>query len=321
MPAVAIIFIISCFLIIFAGKWVVASLSNISRFLGWKEFVVAFFALSLGAVAPEFFIGITSALHGIPELSLGNIIGQNILILSLAVAVSGFILKDGIKIESQTVKAGSIFAIIACVLPLLLLLDGDLSRVDGIILILTFAIFSVWLFSRKEYFTKIYKEEADPKIVSGLKGFLKSIVMLLGGMALIILSAEGIIRSSLVFSEILSISIPFVGLLIVALGTGLPETYVSARLALQGQSWMILGGLMGAVAMSSTLVLGFVSLVHPIVLNISELPHLALARTFLLVCALFFLLFTRTGRVLSNKEAFFLFFIYAVFVTLLFIIV
>lgn len=318
----ALIFIISSILMIFAGKWVINSISSLARFLQWKEFVVAFFALSLGAVAPEFFIGIFSALHGIPELSLGNIIGQNVLLLSLAVAVSAFLLKDGIKIESRTVKTGSVFAVVASILPLILLLDGELSRIDGIVLILAFVIFATWLFSKKEYFTKIYSDSESPnELIKGFKEVSRVILLLIIGLIFIVISAEGIIASSLSFSSILGLSIPFVGLLIVALGTGLPEIYISARLALQGQSWMILGGLMGAVAMSSTLVLGIVTLIEPIILNVSELPHLALARVFLLMCALLFLFFTRTDKTLSGQEALVLLALYITFVVLSFVLV
>ncbi len=310
-----LIFLISSLLMVFAGKWVINSISSIARFLRWKEFVVAFFALSLGAVAPEFFIGVFSALHGIPELSLGNIIGQNVLLLSLAVAVSAFLLKGGIKVESRTVKTGSIFAVVASLLPLLLLLDGELSRTDGVVLILTFVIFATWLFSKREYFTKVYNDnEPSAKLIKGFKEVSRTFFLLIIGLVFIVISAEGIITASLTFSSILGLSIPFVGLLIVALGTGLPEIYISARLALQGQSWMILGGLMGAVAMSSTLVLGIVVLIEPIFLSVSELPHLALARIFLLICSLLFLLFTRTGKTLSNREALVLLALYILFV-------
>ncbi len=317
-----LIFLISSILMIFAGKWVINAISSIARFLQLKEFVVAFFALSLGAVAPEFFIGVFSALHGIPELSLGNIIGQNVLLLSLAVAVSAFLLKGGIKIESRTVKTGSIFAVVASILPLILLLDGELSRADGIILILAFVTFGVWLFSKKEYFTKVYNDnEAPAELIKGFKEVSRVFLLLIIGLIFIVISAEGIITASLSFSSILGLSIPFVGLLIVALGTGLPEIYISARLALQGQSWMILGGLLGAVAMSSTLVLGIVVLIEPIFLNVSELPHLALARVFLLICSLLFLIFTRTGKTLSNREALILLALYILFVVLSFVLV
>lgn len=316
MLTYTVLFTISCILIVFAGNIVVSSISFIARYLKWKEFVVAFFALSLGAVAPEFFIGIVSALNGVPELSLGNILGQNILLLSVAVAVPAFLLRGGIKVESRTVRSGSVFAVVAASLPLLLLLDGSLSTIDGSVLILAFVFFNIWLFSNQDYFRKVYETEEQQAAKINTRDFVIHLSLLLVGMALIIFSAEGIIRTSLGFAELMDISIPLIGMFIVALGTGLPETYVAARLALQGQSWMILGGLMGAVAISSTLVLGTVSIIEPIIVSMATVPQLGLARIFLLAVGILFLLFTRTNRTLSNREGVLLLVLYAVFIAL-----
>lgn len=316
MLTYAVLFTISCILIVFAGNIVVSSVSFIARYLEWKEFVVAFFALSLGAVAPEFFIGIVSALNGVPELSLGNILGQNILLLSVAVAVPAFLLRGGIKVESHTVRSGSVFAVVAATLPLLLILDGSLSMIDGVVLVLAFILFNVWLFSNQSYFRKIYETEEQNAAAMNARDFIIHILLLLVGMALIIFSAKGIIQASLGFATLLEISIPLIGMFIVALGTGLPETYVAVRLALQGQSWMILGGLMGAVAISSTLVLGAVTIIEPIAITIGSVPQLALARIFLILLGVLFLLFTRTERVLSNREAVILLSLYTAFLAL-----
>lgn len=311
-----IIFTISCFLLVFAAKKVIDSLERMAKFLGWKEFVVAFFTVSLGAVAPEFFIGISSAIHKIPELSFGNIVGQNIFLFSFTVAICAIILKKGIEVESRTVRAGSTFAVVAALLPLILVIDHSLSRADGIILLLFFLFFTFWLFSKKERFIKVYEGTEENKTRNRFPLFIKDIGILVGGFLLIILSAEGIIRSSLIFSEIIAAPLSVIGLLIVAIGVGLPETHFSLTLARRGQSWMILGGLMGAVAISSTLVLGTVALISPIHIEIGENPSLVIARIFLIICALLFLFFARSRNRISTKEGILLLLIYFTFFTL-----
>ena len=310
MTGWVLFFLISCVLIVVAGKLVIEALIRVSRFLGWKEFVVAFFAVSLGAVLPEFFIGITSALKGIPQLSLGNIFGENIILFSLAPGLSVLILKS-LEMESRTVRAGSTFAVLAAILPLLLIWDGELSRIDGVILILCFPLYIFWLFSKKERFSKIYEQEERQPIIKSFFSFLKDIAIIFGGLFLIVLFAQGIISSAEVFSEALKISLPLVGILIVSLGTALPETYLSINLARAGQSWMILGGLMGSVAISSTLVLGSVAIIRPIV--VPDLFSFAIARLFLIISALFFLFFLKTDNKITLKEALFLFGIYIAF--------
>ncbi len=307
-------FLVSCFLLVFSAKWLIDSLTRIAKYLGWKEFVVAFFTVSLGAVAPEFFIGIISAVNRVPELAFGNILGQNILLFSFTVGICALILKNGIEVESKTVKGGSTFAVMAALLPLILILDGNLSRSDGVILLLFFFIFIYWLFSKKERFSKVYEGMDEKAKKGGIGSFLKNVALVVAGFTIVILSAQGIVESSKFFSEFAGVSIPLIGILIVAVGVGLPETYFSVMLAKKGQSWMILGGLMGAVAMSSTLVLGTVALIDPITIDMADRSAFFLARIFLVLCAVLFLFFVRSGRRISTKEGIILLFIYAAFV-------
>jgi len=304
-------FLASCVLIVIAGKVVIDALIRISRFLHWKEFVVAFFTVSLGAVLPELFIGITSALRGLPQLSLGNVFGQNIILFTLAPAICVLMLRH-LEMESRTVRAGSTFAILVAILPLILILNGELSRADGLILISCFFLYIFWLFSKKERFSKVY-DQAEGGISKNYLGFLKDLFIILGGLLLIVLFAYLIVNSAKVFSDELSISPLLVGILIIGLGVALPETFLVINLAKRGECWMILGSLMGAVAMSSTLVLGVVALINPIVISGEELSILESARIFLIISAVFFLLFSRTGNKITLRESLFLLGIYIAF--------
>lgn len=150
--------------------------------------------------------------------------------------------------------------------------------------------------------------------------FLKEVALLFVGLFLVVLGSEGIIRSSLVFSETVAISLPIVGLLVIALGVGLPETYFALMLAKKGQSWMILGGLVGAVAISSTLVLGVVSLISPITIDIEGNPSFFVAGIFLILSSLLFLFFAKSRSRLSTREGFFLLLLYIVFLIVFFMV-
>ena len=306
-----LIFLISCFLLTLSGSWLVGALTRIARFLGWKEFVVAFFVMSFAASIPELFIGITSALHKIPELSFGNIVGANVIHFTLAIALAALILK-GVEVESRTVQASSLFAVVAAILPLLLIFDRSLSRGDGILLILAFIFYVSWLFSKHERFSKIYEGTSPHPILKEFKIFLQDLGMLLGGTALLLISAEGIIRSASFFATTLNFPLPLIGILIIGLGTALPETWFCLQAARKGQSWMILGNLMGCTAVTATLVLGIVALICPI--KIVDFSPFAIGRIFLIISAIFFLLFIRTGHKITRKEALFLLGIYITFV-------
>ena len=304
----ALIFIISCFLLVLSGKWLVNSLTRIAKFLGWKEFVVAFFTIAFGASLPNLFVGILSALNKIPQLSLGDVIGANIFDLTVTVALAAFISRQGLSAPSRTVQGSSIFTISAALLPLILILDGNLSRIDGFLLILTFAFYVFWLFRKEERFKKVYNGVPE---IRGWKYFFEDLGLLIISVAFLILGAQGIVKSSSFFAQNLNLPLIFIGIFIVGIGDCLPETFFSIRAAKEGHDWMILGNLMGSVMITATLVLGTVALICPI--NFFDFSLLAIGRIFLVISAIFFLIFLRTGKKITRREALILFSIYILF--------
>jgi cation:H+ antiporter len=305
------IFLVSCFFIYISGELVVRSLIRIARFLGLREFVVAFFVMAFAASISNLLVGASSILHGVPQLSFGDIVGGNVIDLTLAVALAILFTKGGLPAESRTVQKTSIFTIIIALLPLVLILDGKLGRGDGIILLLFFAIYVFWLFSKKERFKKIYDGKI-PSLIKEFRSFIKDVGRLIVGVVLLVGAAEGIVLSSLFFAKTLNFPIVLIGILIVGLGNSLPEIYFSVVSAKKGDNWMILGNLMGAIVVPTTLVLGVVALISPI--EILDFSAFAIARIFLLISAFFFLIFIRSDRKLTKKEAFILFAIYIAFI-------
>ena len=310
-----LIFIICCVLLYFSGEWIIGGLMRIAKFLGWREFVVAFFVMAFAASLPNLFIGVTSALKGIPQLSFGDIAGNNLIAMTLAVALGVLSAKNReIPAESRMAQTTLVFTIAAAILPLLLIGDNTLSRADGLLLMAFFAFYVYWLFSKKERFAKIYNDRQTRQIpiAKELKLFFKDAGKLVLGIIFLIISAQGIVVSAQFFARSFNVSIILIGLLITSFGNALPDIYFAVVSARKGETWMILGGLMGAVIILSTLVLGIVSLIHPI--EILDFTPLIIARIFLIISALFFFFFVRTGRQITKKEALFLILIYIAFV-------
>jgi len=281
-----------------------------AQFLRWKEFVVAFILMAFATSIPEFFVGVTAAINGIPELSLGDIFGANIINLTLAIGLAVLFLGK-LEIERETVRRNSILMAIIALLPLLLLLDGDISRIDGIILLLAFIFYITWLFDRKELFSKVYDETPQIRERRLSKGFLKDFGIFFGSILLLLLAAYGIVKSASYFAEFIGVPVGIIGIFLVGAGTALPEVYFSIRAGRAGQPGMILGNLMGCVAITSTLVLGVVALICPI--KIADFSPFAAARIFLLISVLLFLFISRTHEKISKTEAIILLLIYFVF--------
>lgn len=307
------IFIGSAIMLAFSGNWLVGALARIARFLGWREFVVAFVVMAMAASIPNLFVGILSAFHKIPQLSFGDVIGGNVVDLTIAIGLAVLFSKGGILTESRTVQSSAVFTIVAAILPLVLILDGRLSKTDGILLISVFILYVFWLFSRRARFTQVYNETLTREKVS-MARFLKDFGIIIGGVIILLLSAQGIVLSAEYFAAFLGMPLILVGVLIVGLGNALPETYFAVISAKRGEGWMILGDMMGAVIVPATLVLGVVALICPI--EIPDFSSFLMARAFLLISAIYFLIAVRTGKKISYREGVLLLSLYILFVIL-----
>lgn len=306
-----LIFIASLIALSLSGPLIVGALSRVAKYLGWREFVVAFFLIAFAASLPNFVLGITAALKGIPELSFGDVVGGNVVDLSLAVAL--VILLSGVILPSEgTSRTSALWSSAIAVLPLLLILDGELSRADGLVLIFAFLFYIGWLFSKGERFKKPYDGTDPQSPLKEFKVFLKDLGRAAVGLLFLVLGAQGVVASSTSFAQVLNVPLPLIGILIIGLGNSLPEIYFAISSARQGKTEMILGDLMGSVIVPATLVLGMVVLIHPI--KIADFSAFAGARIFLVLAAILFYIAARTGRKITKKEAFVLLGLYIAFV-------
>ncbi|MBI2625001.1 MAG: sodium:calcium antiporter [Candidatus Nealsonbacteria bacterium] len=305
------IFISSFAVLLWAGTWLVKVLVRIARFLGWKEFVVGFFLMAFAGSIPNIFLGVNSALRGIPQLSFGDVVGGNIVHLTLSIALAVFVSSSFLQVETHIIRTTTIFTVAIAVLPILLVFDGQISRGDGLILISTFIFYLVWLFSKEDRFKKIYNSK-DGEVVAEFKIFLTDLAKAILAFALILVASEGVVRSSVFFAEFANLPLPLLGIFIIGFGNALPETYFAVISARKGKTQMILGDLMGSVIMTATLVLGLVALINPI--KIEDFSPFAIARSFLVISAIFFFFVMRTGQKIDKKESLFLIFMYVLFI-------
>lgn len=301
-----LIFFASFLAISLASKSCVNSLSKVAKSLGWKEFVVAFLTIAFGSSLPNLLVGIFSAFRKIPQLSFGDVIGGNIVNLTLVVALSTFFSKAGLSAPSRTVQGSAKFTLFIAILPLILGIDGVLGWNDGIVLLFFFFLYLYWLFAKKERFMKIYDSETPKSndFLSNFGIFVFSIIPLT-------LGARGIISASIFFAKNFNISLEKIGILIVGLGNAFPEMFFSIEAARKNQDWLVLGDLMGSVIITATLVIGIVSLISPI--YIENVPVTLISRFFLFGAALFFVISLKTQHKITKKEGLFLLSLYIAF--------
>jgi cation:H+ antiporter len=298
----------SFILLALAGKWMIEAMSRMGICFKLKEFVLAFFVIGIGATIPNLIIGIVSAMNKIPELSFGDVVGSNIFDISIVVGLAALVSRGGLSSNSRTVQGSAIFTMIIGLLPLALIYDGSLSRIDGALLLVSFGIYAFWLFSKKDRFTKVY-ENCSQKI--NIKEIVKDVLIILAGLGLLFIGGQGIVKSAMFLYQTFHLPLGLIGIFVVAIGTCMPETVFSLQAAKKGQDWMILGNQMGNVAITSTFILGIVSLIMPI--NITNFSPFAIARIFLIIAIVSFFFFAKTGQKITKAEGIALIGIYFAF--------
>ena len=307
---VVFIFLFSCFLLSYLSSRLIKSLVNVAKYLRWREFIIAFFVMAFAVSLPNLFTDINAVFQNKPELAFGDIIGGNLVDLTLVLALAVFFSKKGLAAKSRIVQESAIFTTVIAILPLILIFDGMLSRFDGIILIFAFIFYSWWIFSKKERFKDAYNH-SNKNILQDFTGFLINLLKIIILLILLLIASQLVVWSAQFFSDKLGISLALVGILIIGLGNAFPEAYFAIVSARQEKNWLVLGDLMGSVIVCSTLVLGIISLILPF--EIKDLSPFLTARIFLIIAALLSFLFIRSDRKITKKEGLFLLFIYIIF--------
>ncbi len=259
---------VGIFLLIRSSGYLISALSAISKQLHLSKFVISFLLLSLATSLPELSVGINAAIAKESVLSLGDVLGTNIVNIALILGLVA-IIGGGIKVQDyHSFKQIRLITLVIVVAPFLLLLDGTLSRLDGVLLLGLF-VFRLWLFAKDNgYIESAYhlhlsdknhspSATAKKKLMHQFIRFFISAVVLIGSAYLVVSSVVGM-------SELLGVSSFVIGLFVVAIGTSLPELMIGLRSVSSHSESISVGNIFGAITINASLVLGIVAIIHPI---------------------------------------------------------
>ncbi len=304
-----LIFIFS-FILVKGADLTIKSLIRIGKSLRWGPFLLSFIFAGVATSLPEIFVGIFSAFHKIPTLSLGNIIGANIINLSLILGLSA-IIASKIKLRSA-IRGQTFFSLLASFYPILLALDKKISRFDGFALLILFFIYLIFLFFKeKDSFFKISSEEKN-------KHLFKDFIFLFLGLILLVGSAEIIIKIARLLAASLKISLILIGLILVSLGTTLPELTFALGSAFKKQEEFSLGNSLGTIVTNSCLVLGLAAIISPI--EIFNFYTFIISALFFLLAIIIFSIFINTRNQLSRIEGVLLVLFFIIFLIVQFLL-
>jgi len=314
--------IVFSILLIKSAEWVVVSLRRISKKSKIGTFAISAIILAVGTSLPELFIGITSAIEGFPEISLGVVLGSNIANTALITGMVAIFLGK-INVHGEYLKRDVFVALVAGLLPLGLMADGILGRVDGLILLFVYASYTASFFKDKfiEITNENDKESFYYKFIREINhidfDITKEYGKLFVSLAILLFSSEVIISSSQLIAEIINIPIFVISLVVIAIGTSLPELAFSIKSIKSGEPKMFFGNLLGSTIANSTLIVGLTAVINPIkIVTFVDYRNAIIA---FVAIFLSFWLFIRTKHRLDRWEAFILVLMYVLFIVLEFI--
>jgi cation:H+ antiporter len=300
-------FIVACLILFVSGTFLVRSLHKISNFLRISEFTAAFIIMAFATSVPELFVGISSAIAGNPALSLGNVIGSNLLNLTI---ITGIICLMGKGIKFKTKKVNyDIYYMFALVLaPIILFIVGNsLSRIDGAILIALFGFNIYRLLKKRKKYRKVLKVPVYRWAV--LLNFSIFIIALVG----LFFSAQYAVKYATLLSVELALPPIMLGLFLISFGTTLPELTFGIRAASLGYGEMAIGDQIGTIITNSSLILGIVALIRPITANFAVF---LISAMFMIFAAFLLITFIKTNKRIEATEAIALILIYVIFLVI-----
>ncbi len=259
-----VLFVVSLTVVVKGADYFVRGAASIAAKLGISPFVVGLTIVAIGTSAPEVVVNVLAAYKGATALSVGNILGSNIVNVTIGLGLAALI--TPLAIKKQTVWKEIPFVLLASVLVLVLGSDclvepqcGDnmLGRTDAFALLAFFLIFIVYTFG----LTRVRNEEEEDIAVYA---WARSIVFTVGGIVALVGGGKVAVDSAVAIAVALGLSQNLIGLTIVAVGTSLPEIVTALIAVRAGRTDFVVGGIVGSMIFNTFFALGLTALVRPL---------------------------------------------------------
>jgi cation:H+ antiporter len=238
--------------------------SGIATKFGIPQLVIGLTIVAMGTSAPEAAVSITAAFGGSADITIGNIVGSNILNILIILGISALVYP--LAIQKSTLIVDIPVVLLATVVLYLLGFDGNISRIDAVIMLVIFAAYLSYLFIGAKKEASLQKaentdaEENAAKEISLLKASIFTVI----GLALIIGGSNFVVNSATAIAKALGLSQRFIGLTIVALGTSLPELFTSVTAALKKNSDIAIGNIVGSNIFNILFIVGLSGVIIPV---------------------------------------------------------
>jgi cation:H+ antiporter len=292
-------------LLIKSADFFVQGASGIAKLLRVSPMLIGLTIVAFGTSSPEAAVSINASIKGMTGITIGNVVGSNIVNIALILGLTAII--TPLTVVRETIRKEIPFTLLASIAMFILMADVSLqamnsnmvSRADGLILILFFLVFLYYLYEIAVNCREnaLSKENLPTETSVG-----KNIAYTVGGLLGIIIAANLVVRGSVSIALQLGMSETLVGLTIVAIGTSLPELITSVTAALKKENEIAVGNIVGSNIFNILFILGISSIIVPLTVDSKFLIDALI----MIIYTIILFVFSRSSLKITRVEGFIL---------------
>lgn len=300
-----ILYVFSFIVLWYASDLIISSVDKMSKSIKMSRFALSFFILGMLTSMPEIGVGITSIIENDPQIFVGNLLGGVVVIFLFIIPILA-IFGNGINLTNRMDSGALFMSLIICVAPSFLVADRRVGIFEAILMILLYLI-TFYIVQRKQNLVESFESAVKKNGKHNLVSFLRILI----GLVLIFFVSDFIVERTMEFSEVLKISPFVISVVVLSIGTNLPELFIAVRSLKSNNKDIAFGDYIGS-ATANTLIFGVMVMINGGAIIIPN--HFIQRFIFIFIGLILFYFFARSKNRLSRKEAVILLLLYLCFI-------
>lgn len=299
-----IVFIVAMAALVYGADFIIKESERIALHFNISHFVIGATLVAFGTSLPEMAASMMAAYYGKTDMAVANVVGSVTFNITLVLGLV-FVLAKSMHSKRDLFALDSAWVVVPVIILFLMIQDGVIGRVDGLLFLLMMLSYLFFLFNDAKGDIEIDEELVKEKFL-----WTKTVVLLIIGFAFTLGGAHFVIESATSIARSLDVSEWIIGLFLISLGTSLPELVVSLVALKKGNAEMSIGNIIGSNVANFSMVLGGASLIAPLSVDLDKTGFDFL----IMATASFTLLFIIANKIYNKAGGIFLLTILALFI-------
>lgn len=306
MIFIHLVFYFAAFFVLwYCSGIIIKSVGNLAQKFKVSPFAMSFFVLGILTSIPEFSVGINSIINKTPDIFVGDLLGSSLVLFIFIIPLLA-VFGGGIKLVHQLNENNLIFSLLVVAAPVFLIADNVLTRTEGVFLIIIYGILFYFIEKKQALTVTDNKKNAFSD-----KHFVENLIEMILAAVIIFITSGFIVNETIYFSSFFHISEFLISLIVMSIGTNLPELSLAIKSIFSGDQEVALGDYLGS-ATANTLLFGVFTLLNGKRVNVSVYSFKILLLTLLGLGVFYF--FSRSKNDISKKEGKILLLVYLLFI-------